>query len=463
MQRHRRHSRPSRMNRSLVLSTIRQPAFTVVLVLALFAAIATPARAQLCGDTQVFLMDNVRTNYSMGYENFKNNDWCSALPYIRWVLASDPLYTGAEPDERNYRRLAAIYEGLAGMADDARVKRTYLDSALVATEQLYRVMDENGFEYNEHQRRLAAGRFLETHAAAYPERQPEIYDIYLEAFRMEPDSTADYYLSYIGRVTAEKAAAEEIDPAEGRDLIDELIVYADDPTYLEGVSESFRIEPIEHFANLLAAYRGGDRDEENTKVLFVMATQMDSLIVAAYPEVDPEALADELLPVIIEFDPSTDLLAAMGGRAFARGDTDEGTRYIERAIEMSESSAEKRDLWYSLASRMLSRNRGTAYTLAGNALQYDSSYGPALYLRASVVAGTVNTGTMLGRMAYWCVADLFSHAAAAGGSSSAAARNAANQYARSGPTSEQYFFEGYRQGQSITTSHGYGSCTTTVR
>lgn len=449
---------------TLPLTMIRTSAFTVLFIFALGVVVSPPAQAQLCADTQVYLMDNVRTNYSMGYENFKNEDWCAALPYLRWVLANDALFTGAEPDERNYRRLVATYEGLAEMADDATVRRTYLDSSLVASDQMYQVMDENDFEYNVHERTLARGRFYETHAAVYPENQSEVYDIYMAAFRMEPDSTDDYYLSYIGRVAAEKAAAEEMDPREARDLVDELIAYADDPTYLEGVSESFRIEPIEYFADLHEGFRNGALDEEETKVLFVMASQMDSLITATYPEIDPDALADELLPIIVEFDPSPDLLAAMGGRECARGNIEECTRYIERAIAMSESSTQKRDLWYSLANRMYSRgNRGTAYTLAGNALQYDSNFGPALYLRASVVARTVNSGTLRGRMAYWCIADLFSRAAAAGGSTASVARRAANQYAGSGPSSEQYFFEGFRAGQSVTTSHGYGSCTTTVR
>ncbi|MDX1438978.1 MAG: hypothetical protein R3284_03655, partial [Rubricoccaceae bacterium] len=107
--------------------------------------------------------------------------------------------------------------------------------------------------------------------------------------------------------------------------------------------------------------------------------------------------------------------------------------------------------------------RGEAYRMAGRALEIDSSYGPALYIRALVVAGTVNSGTLRGRMAYWCVADLFSRAAAAGGSTADQARRLAGRYAASGPSREQYFFEGYRAGQSVTTSHGYGSCTTTVR
>lgn len=447
------------MSRSSVLSKTLAPVASIFFVLAI-VGFSTTAKAQLCADTQVYLMDNVRTNYSMGYENFKNEDWCAALPYLRYVLSNEPLYTGAEPDERNYRRLAAVYEGLAGMAEDGTVKRTYLDSALVAQDEMYDVMEANSFPYNTHERVLARGRFYETHADVYPEKQSEIFDIYLEAFRMEPDSTADYYLAHLGRVTAERAAAEEIDPTEGRDFVTELVAYADDPSYLEGVAESFRVEPIEHFYSLYEDYRAGDRDEDNTKVLFAFAMQMDSLIVDTYPEIDPQALADELFPVIIEFDPSPELLFAMAMREYRRGNSSEGMRYAERAIAMTESSTQKRDWWYTLATRS---SGNTAYSLAGNALQYDSNYGPALYLRASVVARTVNSGSLVGRMAYWCVADLFSRAAAAGGSTAAAARRAAGQYAASGPTREQYFFEGYRQGQSVTTSHGYGSCTTRVR
>ncbi|MCH7638377.1 MAG: hypothetical protein IH855_02790 [Bacteroidetes bacterium] len=453
------------MPRALVLLAIRTSALASLLFFALGAAHTSSAQPQLCADTQVYLMDNVRTNYSMGYENYKNEDWCAALPYLRWVLANDPLYTAAEPDERNYRRLAAIYEGLAGMADDAAVKRTYLDSSFVAREQMFQVMDENGFEYNTHERTLARGRFYETHAAIYPENQPEVYNIYLDAFRMEPDSTDDYYLSYIGRVAAEKAAVEEMDPREARDLVDELIAYSDDPTYLEGVSESFRIEPIEYFADLHVGFRNGALDEEETKVLFVMASHMDSLITAKYPEIDPDALADELLPIIVEFDPSPDLLAAMGGRECARGNIEECTRYIERAIAMSESSTQKRDLWYSLANRMYSRgNRGTAYTLAGNALQYDSNFGPALYLRASVVARSLNRSSIEGRIGAWCVADMFSRAAAAGGPTAANARQQASVYSGAGPSREECFFnDRCPPGTRVTGNTGYGSCTTTAR
>src|SRR5690606_35631228 len=49
-----------------------------------------------------------RANYSLGYEHYKNLDYCAALPYLRWVVANDPLLTGTDPDDRNFRRLADI-------------------------------------------------------------------------------------------------------------------------------------------------------------------------------------------------------------------------------------------------------------------------------------------------------------------------------------------------------------------
>lgn len=432
-------------------------------MLAITLSSAAPANAQVCADTQVFLMDSARTNYSLGYENFRNEDWCMALPYTKWILENEPFFSSTEPDERNYRRLAQIYEGLAGMTEGAE-RQAYVDSSLTAYAQMEEVIAAEGFEVDARMEIMRRGRFYETFADNVEDADTKVFDLYMELYEMDPNATDDYYLNYLGRVMAEKAGAEEVDATEARDFVEQLVAYADDAAYLQGVRESFRVEPIEYFADLHEGYRAGSLDEDETKTLFVFATQMDSLIAVTYPEIDPDALADELLPVIVEFNPTPEILAAMGNRAIVAGRTDEGMDYIRRAIDMTETNEGKRDLYMTLANTMYRRgSRGEAYRLAGSALQFDSNHGPALYLRASVVAGTVNSGTIRGRMAYWCVADMFSRAAAAGGSTAAQARRLAGRYASSGPSRESYFFEGFRTGQTVTTSHGYGSCTTRVR
>lgn len=453
------------MTHTISLSRLKQTFFLgTCFVFGLAAFMPNTAHAQLCADTQVYMMDNVRTNYSLGYENFRNEDWCMALPYIKWILENDPFYSSTEPSERNYRRLAQTYEGLAQMAEDEAAKQTYVDSALVAYQQMDQVIAEQGFEVNEQNEKFARGRFYETNAEYFDDADRKAFDLYMEAYQMNPEETDDYYLNYLGRVTGEHAAAEEMDALEARDFIDELIALAEDPEYLEGMRATFRVEPIEQFADLLEDYRGGARDEDTVKRLFVMNVQLDSLIAEAHPELDRETLTDELFPIIIEFDPTAELLRARGMQLVRRGEIDEGIEYLMRSADMSEDGGSRAEVFYSIANTLYNAGqRGEAYRMAGRALEQDSNYGPALYIRALVVAGTVNSGTLRGRMAYWCVADMFSRAASAGGSTSAQARSLAGRYAASGPSREEYFFEGFRSGQSVTTSHGYGSCTTRVR
>ena len=51
---------------------------------AILLTLAPAAQAQVCEGTQVYLTDNERTNYSLGYEHYKTEAWCDALH--RWQL-----------------------------------------------------------------------------------------------------------------------------------------------------------------------------------------------------------------------------------------------------------------------------------------------------------------------------------------------------------------------------------------
>src|SRR5690606_32257769 len=113
----------------------------------LLLAAAPAAGAQVCEGTQVYLTDNTRTNYSLGYEHYKNEAWCDALPYLRWVVETEPLFTSqGTPDDRNFRRLMDTYEAVAEMAQ-GDVRRAYLDSVLVVREQMEQTLAANGIAY----------------------------------------------------------------------------------------------------------------------------------------------------------------------------------------------------------------------------------------------------------------------------------------------------------------------------
>ena len=407
----------------------------------------------ICPDVNFYLTETVSANYSVGTSNYQNGDYCGALLYLRWVRDNDALYTGAEPDDRTYWRLADIYEQLAAMAgDDEMLHQAYFDSTFAMHTEAQAALTAAGLSVNKARYLLDEGRFYETYADEYPDQQDEVYDLYLEAFREDPEFVNDAYLNRMAQMVMERG-----DRDEAVELLQELIAQADDATYLEQAYASASAPAFmswtDRLEELMADIRGGDRDSEKLRMAIAIAQQEDR-----------DDYIDELLPLYADQNPTPELLCALGSRAARNGQIETAQGHVNEGIAMATSNAQKRDCAYrAAASAQAGGNSGAAYRLAGQALQYDSNHGRSLYLRAGIVARTVRGGSMERRAAYWCFADMFNRAAATGDPAiAAAARRAAAGYNRSAPSQREYFFK-WSPGQRVSASHGYGSCSTTVR
>ena len=56
--------------------------------------------------------------YSLYYENYKNEAYREALPYLRWMLQCAPTFNGpGRTGERNFERAITTYEALAEQAE----------------------------------------------------------------------------------------------------------------------------------------------------------------------------------------------------------------------------------------------------------------------------------------------------------------------------------------------------------
>ena len=408
----------------------------------------------ICPDVNFYLTETVSANYSVGTSNYQNGDYCGALLYLRWVRDNDALYTGADPDDRTYWRLADIYEQLAAMAgDDEMLHQAYFDSTLAIHTEAQNALAAAGLPVNKARYLLDEGRFYETYADEYPDQQDGVYDLYLEAFREDPEFVNDAYLNRMAQMVMERG-----DRDEAVELLQELIAQAEDATYLEQAYASASAPAFmswtDRLEELMADIRGGDRDSENLRMAIAIAQQEER-----------DDYIDELLPLYADQNPTTELLCALGSRAARNGQIEAAQGHVSEGIALATSNSQKRDCAYRAAAGAYSSNRGAAYRFAGQALQYDSGHGKSLYLRASIVAGTVRGGGIQARAAYWCLADMFNRAAATGDPAIAGrARSAAARYNRAAPSQQEYFFNpGWRPGQRVTSSTGYGSCTTTVR
>lgn len=410
----------------------------------------------ICPDVNYYILDSASANRSVGMTNFDNGDYCGALLYLRWGRNNDPLYSATgTPDDRAYWRLSSIYEQLAAAAGDhAELRMAYFDSSRTMIAEARQKMTEAGADFNPAYHALDDARFYETYADDFPDEQDQLFDMYLEAFRLDPEAFQDAHLNRLAGMAMERG-----DATEAADLIAEMIPHADDTTYLQQAYDSASSPTFatwdERLDQIMAMVAEGDRDPEIIR---------EGIAIAFNEERDEDL--DVLLPLYADQNPTPELVCAMASRAARDGRTDEAEQRLTQGISLSESNVQKRDCAYRVAaSAQAGGNSGTAYRMAGQALQFDSNHGRSLYLRASIVARTVSGGGVQARAAYWCFADMFNRVAATGDPAVAgAARQAAAGYNRAAPSQQEYFFNpGWRPGQRVTASHGYGSCTTIVR
>lgn len=412
------------------------------------------AVSPICPPVDIVLTDQLRANYSIGVENYRNLDYCGALLAYRWVIQEDPLFTGGDPDDRNFSRLAEIYENLAAMAGDrATLRRAYLDSALVMREDAQEALRGAGLPDKATTYTLARARFYQIYADDYPDEQAGILSLYQDVYDAEPALLVDYDLNTFARLLLESGDREAV-----QRILPGLIAQAEDATYLEQVLATSQTtaasDPEGYYAFLLEQYRGGNREEDVIRRLAYLDIQLEK-----------NEVIGELLPLLAELNPSSELYSALCSRSAREGNLSEAMAYCQNALGYAESNAERSDVLYRMASiQNAANNSSQAYDYAGQALQYNGSNGKALYLRATIFASGVRGGSTRAAMGYWCVADQFSRAAATGDPAIAAnARRAAARYNAAGPSRQAYFFEGFRPGQSVSVSTGYGTCSTTVR
>ncbi len=430
-----------------------------------------------CEGTNVLLQPTTRANFSLGSEYYRSGDYCSAYVYIRHLLDTEPLFTGEDPDDRNYLRMAAIYEDFAANVDSTNraEKVAYLDSSLMARQQGVDALEAQNIAYDPYLRDLREGFFYFQNSDYYDDAAERQFNAFERALEAQPDSLEDWYINQLYVASADKYGTEIPNPTRA-DYIARLANVVDDPalksTYTT-YAEYIRTEPEAGIAaageggndtvvqGLLADLSAGDLGGDRLLTLLATAQQQPERIEALGE--DPEDVVSRIvrLPEIENQVDNPRLLVALSFRAYREGNRTRGNELFDRAIANAGSNAQRADLYYTRGSSQF----GGASDF-NRALEYFPSHGPSLYRRAGLIGDAIGRPTSVrGRFAYWCLADTYRNVAAStSGQVRDAARRAAAQYERAGPTREQYFLEGFRPGQSVTASLGaYGSCTTRVR
>jgi hypothetical protein len=430
-----------------------------------------------CAETIVIVQPDIRTNFSLASENYRNEDYCAAYPYLQAVIAEDPLYTGGDPEarDRNYQRLASVYEAFAAEVDstDQATQKAYLDSAVTARQTAIQTMDAEGVEYDPFLRDLREGFFYYQYADFYEDSEERQFEAFSRALEAQPDSLEDWYLSRLFEGSALEYGVETPNP-DRAEFVQRLAAVADDQELADSYAayaEFLVAEPVAGAVTVddavvrgfISDLRGGTIADDDALSLLAVVIQQPERIEALDEDVAEIRSLVLRLPVIEEQIDNPRTLVALAFQRFRDGETSEGNRLFDRALENAESNLQRADFLYSRATAGF----GNASQLINRALQLYPQHGPSLYRRASFIADAVGRPRSLeGRFAFWCLADIYRNVAAQTTNAQIArlARTAAGRYEAAAPTREQYFLEGYSPGQSVSASLGaYGSCTTRVR
>lgn len=428
----------------------------------------------LCADTYVIVSpDNARTNFSLGSENYRNDDFCAAYPYLKWLIANDPLFTGAEErDDRNFLRMAGVYEYFAANVDSTNdaLRRAYIDSSLAARAAGRAAMDAAGITYDSYARDLREGFTYFSNAGLYDDAEERQFEAFSRAFEAQPDSLEDWYIQQLFNASA----AHYGDDVAGRAAyINNLARYVDDTgtrSYFTGFATYLTTEPATGdpvassdtaVQDLLARVADGTICGNGETTLLATVLQQPERIEALGGNTDAIQSTLVRCPQITAQVDNPRTLLALAFVEYRSGNSGRGNELFQRAIANAGSNSQRADFYYARYARTRSASD------ISEALRYNPNHGPSLFTRAGFIGDAVGRRSDLqGRFAYWCLADIYRSVAATASDSriAAAARRAAAQYDRAGPTREQYFLAGYRPGQTVSSSLGsYGSCSTRVR
>jgi tetratricopeptide (TPR) repeat protein len=402
------------------------------------------AQAQSCPDT---ISDNEKAvHYSLYFENFKNGNYVSALPDLRWIINCAPTFPESTNDDRNFRRLIEVYEGLAQASEDGETKRAYLDSALAVHDTAIPVLKEAGAEVNELTWLINKGRFIQTHGEHYPDRINEVPQIYLEAFEMAPGDVDAYYVRIViddyVRQGEKQSAVELMQQAEEQ--------FSDNPEmrdYITQMQDMLFRSPDERMEFLEQQLQ---RNPDNTDL---MAELFDIYIRLKHRD-KAAGLGQQLLQV----QPTARTYRLLAKMHLEDGESREAFELYEQALKLPGAEQEAREIYFNmgLAQQELGR-LSNARTYYREALKQDPNFGAAyiaigdLYVTAVSNCGSFDPED---RAVYWLAADYYERARSVDSSVANAANQKINTYRPSYPTRENLFFKGWDVGQNFSINGG---------
>ncbi len=378
--------------------------------------------------------DSVLVQYSLFYEYYKNKDYESALPYLKWLLKNAPTFRG----ERNWKRAIKVYEGLAQRTEDPETRRAYLDTALMIFDQAVSTLKNAGVQVDEFEWTLDKGRFIQAHQEDLPDLQDQVLDLYMKAFEMDPERLDGYYARYIVaelvRRGEKEKAVEFMDKAEP--------YFKDDPetlAYFDQVRNTLFTTPEERMEFLEKQLQ---KEPDNIAIV--------RELLSIYRQLGLTDKVKQMAERLTEMQPSAETYMLLAQIARENGEYKQALDYYNKALKLAQDPKLKRDIYYSMAQIYLEEGqlqRARAY--ARQALRIDPKFGPAYILIGDIyVTAVQQVGAYdrKDRAVFWLALDYYEKAREVDPSVAAQANHKIRTYRKYLPSTEDLFFMGLKPG-----------------
>jgi tetratricopeptide (TPR) repeat protein len=383
-------------------------------------------------------------HYSLYYEDFKNENWESAVENLRWILQNAPSFP--RNNDRNFERATEIYREIGVLQEDEALQRTYLDSALMIFDTAVTTLQGIEAEVDEFEWALEKGKFIQENADYLPDLQDQIADQYMIAYNLEPERLQAYYLNYI---IADYVRAEEKDAAVT--FLEELEVARGTEAEIVQLLDQWRAtlftSPQERYDFISSKLELTPDDAELILEKFELAMDLE------YRD-DVYELANRVL----ELDPTEKTYRLVGKMKLDDGEAQEAYELFERALELAETADARRDIYFNMGIGQQQMGRlSRARTHFRQSIQQDDTFGQAymaigdLYVTAVAECGSFERED---RAVYWLVTDYYDRARSVDPSVAAAAQRKSRQYRAYYPDQEALFFKGWTPGQRYQIDYG---------
>lgn len=405
--------------------------------------------------------------YSIFYENYKNDNYESAIRYGRWIWEGMPETIEGYSRfnlETNLERLVTSYAELAKQQEDPSLRSAYLDTTDIIFDKVFNSIDELTFE--EYEWHFDRGRFYQENSDFIDDAMTKASEEYMSAFELKTEEftqLADGYYTQVmvqqlvsdGKKDVALSVIEQASPHANEKLI----------SYFDNTRDKLFDSPEERIAFLKGQMANNPEDTE------IMAELRD-----IYVQQEMRSEAQALNEKLYELNPSYENTRALAEFAVNNANYNNAVKYLKEALGKAPDDEEKAEIALELSDTYLNSNQlQEARRFARQAAQLDSDWGQPYVQIASVYARAVSECTSGRKMTrddkvvYWLVLDYLDRAQRVDSQMANTVKRQYQSYEPVTPTTEDKFFKGWETGDemsvdsSIDSCYGWISETTTVR